>query len=90
MKYQQILKISTRYIPSAQNTAADQLSRGHIPDYLYINGTRIAPPMDAICANLHLQNIEYLWHTSIRDAPFPTQASWETLHGMGGCFKNRC
>ena len=73
VKYHNILKISTRYIPSAQNTAADFLSRGHVPDYLYRHGTRRTPPMRAICANLHLNNIEKLWATTINRARLPTQ-----------------
>ena len=73
IKYNNILKISSRYISTAQNKAADQLSRGHIPDYLYRNGTRVAPPMNAICANLHLENMVPLWASTITDAPLPTQ-----------------
>ena len=73
IKYRNILKISSRYISTAQNKAADDLSRGHVPDYLYRHGTRVAPSMSAICANLHLGNIESLWATAIKDAPLPTQ-----------------
>ena len=73
VKYKNILKISSRYVSTAQNKAADQLSRGHVPDYLYRNGTRVAPPMSAICANLHMRNIESLWADTITDAPLPSQ-----------------
>ena len=73
IKYSKIFKISTRYISTKQNTTADQLSRGHIPDYLYIRGNRLAPPMEAICANLHLNNIVKLWVSTIRCARLPTQ-----------------
>lgn len=73
LKYSNILKISTRYIPSTQNKAADMLSRGHIPDYLYRHGSRRIPPMKAICANLHLDNIERLWASTIKYARLPTQ-----------------
>ena len=73
IKYRNILKISTRYISSAQNTAADQLSRGHVPDYLYRHGIRITPPMKDICTNLHLENIENLWAATVTGALLPTQ-----------------
>ena len=73
VKYKKILKISSRYISTAQNKTADQLSRGHVPDYLYRNGTRVAPPMSAICANLYLGSIEQLWANAITDAPLPSQ-----------------
>ena len=73
IKYVNILKVSTRYIPSAQNTAADPLSRGQIPFYLYTQGFRTTPPMKDICSNLHLDNIVKLWATTIRIAPLPTQ-----------------
>ena len=73
VKYGKILKISTRYISTRHNRTADRLSRGQIPDYLYIRGTRIPPPMKAICANLHLNKIVKLWVTTIRCAPPPTQ-----------------
>ena len=73
VKYGRILKISTRYISTRHNRTADRLSRGQIPDYLYTRGTRVSPPMKAICANLHLNNIEKLWLSTIRSAPFPTQ-----------------
>ena len=74
IKYRNILKISTKYINTAENTTADQLSRGHIPDRLYSNGLRLHPPLTAICTNLHLNNIVQLWKTTINKAPFPTQA----------------
>ena len=48
IKYNNILKISTRYISTAQNTAADRLYRGQMPKYLYIRGIRTAPPMKVI------------------------------------------
>ena len=73
VKYGRILKISTRYISTQSNKTADQLSRGQIPDYLYTRGTRVSPPMKAICANLHLNNIVKLWATTIKSAPLPTQ-----------------
>ena len=73
VKYGKILKISARYISTLHNRTADRLSLGQIPDYLYIRGTRISPPMKAICANLHLNNIVKLWVTTIRCAPLPTQ-----------------
>ena len=73
VKYRNVLKISSRYVSTAQNKAADQLSRGHVPDYLYRNGTRVAPPLSAICANLNLSNIESLWADTITDAPLPSQ-----------------
>ena len=74
VKYTNTLKVSTRYITTADNTVADQLSRGHIPTNLYRHGTRIRPPMRAICSNLHFENIVKLWATTIRHAPHPTQA----------------
>ena len=73
VKYEKLLKVSTRYISTRDNKTADRLSRGHIPTYLYTRGTRISPPMKAICANLHLKNIEKLWVDTIKIAPFPTQ-----------------
>ena len=73
IKYSKILKISTKYISTKQNTAADQLSRGQIPSYLYTRGFRTTPPMKVICSNLHLDNIVKLWATTIRNAPLPTQ-----------------
>ena len=74
VKYEYILKISTRYISTRHNKTADRLSRGDVPSYLYTRGTRISPPMKAICANLHLENIENLWSATIKNAPSPTQA----------------
>ena len=74
VKYGNILKLSTRYISTRNNKTADRLSRGKIPDYLYIRGTRISLPMKAICANLHLENIENLWSATVKNAPSPTQA----------------
>ena len=73
IKYANILKISTRYISTAQNTAADRLSRGQIPTYLYTRGIRTAPPMKVICSNLKLRNITKLWATTVSSAPLPTQ-----------------
>ena len=73
VKYELILKISTRYISTQNNKTADRLSRGHIPTFLYTRGARISPPMKAICANLHLENIEKLWVTTIKNSPLPTQ-----------------
>ena len=73
IKYNNILKISTRYISTAQNTAADRLSRGQIPTYLYTRGIRTAPPMKVICSNLQLKNIAQLWATTVSSAPLPTQ-----------------
>ena len=73
IKYRNILKISTRYISSASNATADDLSRGHIPDSLYIRGARMTPPMKTICANLHLNNIVGLWTSTINCAPLPSQ-----------------
>ena len=74
VKYTNILKISTRYIATAENTVADQLSRGHVPYDLCRHGTRVTPPMKAICSNLQFENIVQLWATSIRNASLPTQA----------------
>ena len=74
IKYRKILKISTRYISSAKNATADDLSRGQIPNYLYIRGTRMTPPMNTICSNLHFENIVSLWTSTINCAPLPSQA----------------
>ena len=74
VKYTNILKISTRYIATAENTVADQLSRGHVPYDLCRHGTRVTPPMKAICSNLQFENIVQLCATSIRNASLPTQA----------------
>ena len=73
VKYCNILKVSTRYISTQHNRTADRLSRGYIPDYLYIRGTRMSPPMKAICANLHLDNIVQLWASTIERATLFTQ-----------------
>ena len=73
VKYANTLKVSTRYISTRHNKTADRLSRGNIPNYLYIRGTRLFPPMKAICANLHLKNIEKLWIATIKVAPLPYQ-----------------
>ena len=73
IKYNKLIKISTRYISTVDNTTADQLSRGDIPEFLYTRGHRATPPMKVICTNLQLNKIVKLWTATINSAPFPTQ-----------------
>ena len=66
VKYKYQLKISAKHVPGDQNILADRLSRGDIPSQFERNGTRLEPPIGAICKNLRIDNIIGLWHTTIQ------------------------
>ena len=61
IKYKHILKLSVRYIPSAQNRTADLLSRNRIPSWLECRGTRIRPCMSPLVRLLHVNNLAPAW-----------------------------
>ena len=68
IKYQYLLKLSVRYIPSAQNFTADRLSRNCIPPLLYRRGTRRCPCLSSLVRLIHLKNLIPSWANSIAKA----------------------
>ena len=54
IKYQHLLKLSVRYIPSARNRTADQLSRNRVPSWLRYRGTRLQLPLTSLMRLIHL------------------------------------
>ena len=65
IKYQHLLKLSVRYIPSAQNNTADSLSRNRIPSLLKLHGTRIHPSISSLVRLMHLDTLTQSWLTGI-------------------------
>ena len=68
IKYKYLLKLSVRYIPSAQNNTADLLSRIRIPLWLKRRGTRILPSMSSLVRLIHLDNLVPSWLTAVNNA----------------------
>ena len=50
IRYEYLLKLSVRHIPSAQNRTVDLLSRNHIPRWLRHRDTRRTVPPDLVDA----------------------------------------
>ena len=65
IKYDHILKLSVRYIPSAQNRTADLLSRNRIPAWLGRRGTRVRPCMSSLVRLIHVDNLVPSWSKAI-------------------------
>lgn len=57
IKYEHLLKLSVRHIPSAQNKTADLLSRNQVPSWLRYRGTRRTVPLTSL---MRLINLDYL------------------------------
>ena len=67
IKYEHLLKLSVRHIPSAQNRTADLLSRNRIPTWLRHRGTRLTPPLSSLMQFTHLDYLAPSWlHTISR------------------------
>ena len=64
IKYRHLLKLSVRYIPSAQNNNADSLSRNRIPSLLNERGTRIYPCLSSLVRLIHLDTLTQSWLTA--------------------------
>ena len=54
IKYEFLVKLSVRYIPSDNNISADSLSRAHVPLWLQRGGTQIFPSMSALVHQIDL------------------------------------
>ena len=65
IKYEYLLKLSVRYIPSAQNCTADSLSRNHIPAWLRFRGTRVQITLASMARQIHLDYLAPSWATAI-------------------------
>ena len=65
IKYQLLLKLSVRYVTSAQNYTADRLSRNRIPLWLKRRGTRIRPCMSSMVRQIHLNYLTSSWISAI-------------------------
>ena len=72
LKYQYLLKISTRYIPSTHNVSADLLSRNKIPIRFIRHGTRVYPDMARLCSNLMISNIWKSWSRIVPSSCLPS------------------
>ena len=72
LKYQFMLKLSVRYIPSIHNVSADLLSRKEIPLRLLRHGIRVDPDIDRLCANLRITNIWNRWSISVPSSCLPS------------------
>ena len=68
IKYQHLLKLSVRYIPSAQNRTADLLSRNRVPSWLRYRGTRLHLPLTSLVRLIHLDYLAPSWLTTISDS----------------------
>ena len=68
IKYQYLLKLSVRYITSAQNITADRLSRNRIPHWLNRRGTRCRPCLSSLVRMIHLEKLIPSWVTSVAKA----------------------
>ena len=64
IKYEYLLKLSVRHIPSAQSRTADLLSRNHVPSWLGNWGTRRTFPLTSSMRLIHLDYLAPSWlHT---------------------------
>ena len=68
IKYQHLLKLSVRYIPSSQNRTADLLSRNRVPTWLRYRGTRLHLPLTSLVRLIHLDYLAPSWLTTISDS----------------------
>ena len=65
IKYEYLLKLSVRHIPSAQNRTADLLSRNHVPSWLRYRGTRRTPTLTSMMHLIHLDYLAPSWLNTI-------------------------
>ena len=65
IKYEYLLKLSLRYIPSTKNRTADLLSRNHVPSWLRYRGTRRTPPLTSMMRLIHFNYLAPLWLDTI-------------------------
>ena len=72
LKYQYMLKLSARYIPSTHNVSADLLSRKKIPMRFLRHGTRVYPNMARLCSNLLISNIWNRWSLTVPSSCLPS------------------
>ena len=65
IKYEYLLKLSVRHIPSAQNRTADLLSRNRVPSWLTYQGIRRTPPLTSLMRLIHLDYLAPSWLNTI-------------------------
>ena len=65
IKYEYLLKLSVRYIPSARNRTADRLSRNPVPSWLRYRGTRRTPPLASLMRLIHVDYLAPSWFNTI-------------------------
>ena len=68
LKYQHLLKLSVRFIPSGKNRTADLLSRGVVPGWLQLRGSRVHPRMRELANSINRDNLVRLWTTTMRNS----------------------
>ena len=61
LKYQYMLKVAVRYIPSHQNRLADRLSRNKTPRWLRCRGSETPPCMRKLARLINSDNLVTLW-----------------------------
>ena len=66
IKYESLLKLSVRYIPSGNNRTADSLSRNRIPLWLKRRGTRLLPCMRSLVRSIDPRYLVTSWTSTIR------------------------
>ena len=66
IKYEFLLKLSVRYIPSGNNRTADSLSRNRIPLWLKRRGTRLLPCMRSLVRSIDPRYLVTSWTSTIR------------------------
>ena len=65
IKYEYLLKLSLRYIPSTKNRTADLLSRNHVPSWLRYRGTRRTPHLTSMIRLIHFNYLARSWLDTI-------------------------
>ena len=65
IKYEYLLKLSVRHIPSTQNRTADMLSRNRVPSWLRYRGTRRTPPLTTLMRLIHRDYLAPSWLNTI-------------------------
>ena len=65
IKYQYLIKLSVRFIPSGRNRSADLLSRGAVPGWLSRLGTQIFPSMRTVADLINERNLLNSWAKSV-------------------------
>ena len=68
IKYQYILKLSVRYIPTKENRTADRLSRNKIPLWLARRGTQLHPDLKTMMRLIDRDYLTTSWAAAISDS----------------------